>query len=182
MSQYKLVNPIIGGSFETTYKGKTQLEAGRNAWDSMSTYLTGSVPKFLFTLQNTNDGQLHHFTVNETVTHGKNIEYSLNELQLNMTTDQQKNFKNQLTKVDKKVSGLQNGGKHRKDDDSSSSSSSDDEEFYEKLRYMKNKYSQPITYWWYNPIVYGVDNLYIPTFTVPLTPYVHVNLTSAFLN
>jgi hypothetical protein len=35
--------------------------------------------------------------------------------------------------------------------------------------------TDPITYWWYTPSIYGLKSIYIPTFAHPLSPYIHIN-------
>ena len=60
--------------------------------------------------------------------------------------------------------------KKSKKSSSSSDSSSDDldvssDEFYKRVQ----KYvpvTQPIYYWWYDPYLYGLDYLYVPTITM----------------
>ena len=73
------------------------------------------------------------------------------------------------------------------DSSSSESESEDDEDFiYEKLKKLKmannaKMYGKPIVYWWYTPTLYRLDRFYMPTLCAPLTPYVEINLSSAFL-
>lgn len=184
MSNYKLVNPCIGGNMNTIYSGKSHLDAAKNTWVNLSQYLTNSVPRFAFTLEKTSDGKLHHFLVSEKADAGKKTSYSISSLDINLSSKQSNAFKNDVKDIQAKLNAEdgdeQDGGdkkKHRYRDDDSSS----DSELEDAIRLMKYKVAQkaqPIYYWWYNPLVYNAVDLYIPTFTVPLSPYVHINLNN----
>ena len=171
MSNYKLINPFIEGTIVTTFTAQNQLEAACSAWETLSKYITNTVPKFAFTLKNSNDGSLSHFIVKETLRGGKSADYKIKELDLNLSKDTVKQFEKRLT--------LKGGKKHKKhedkdDEDDDSSSSSSSEEFSAiKLHKMYTK-AQPITYWWYDPIIYEIESVYIPTFVAPLLPYIEV--------
>lgn len=172
MSNYKLINPYIEGTIVTTYSAPTALDAANSAWESLSKYITNTVPKFAFTLKNTNDGSLSHFIVKETLRGGKSAEFKIKQLDLKLSKDTVKQFEKRLS--------MKGGKKHHKhsdkdddEDDSSSSSSSSDEYSAIRLHKMYTK-AQPITYWWYDPIVYEIPSVYIPTFVTPLLPYIEV--------
>lgn len=174
MSNYKLINPYIEGTLVTTFTAPSQLDAACSAWEAISKYVTNTVPKFPFTLKNVNDGTLSHFIVKESLRGGKSADYKIKQLDLTLSKDITKQFEKRLA--------MKGGKKHKKDrkegdeDDnsSSSSSSSSSEEFSAiKLHKMYTK-AQPITYWWYDPIVYEIESVYIPTFVAPLLPYIEV--------
>ena len=182
MTKYNLVNPCIGGELNTQYGGKSQLDAAKNAWEDLSQYLTNSVPKFAFTLERTSDGKLYHFTVNEKAGKGKEASFSITELDLSLSPKQVSSLKNDYNRIQNQLDG-QFGGKknrHREEGDEDDSSSSDSD-LIDAIRLLKYRQNQPIVYWWYNPVVYRTSDLYIPTFVVPLSPYVHINLNSAFM-
>ncbi len=67
---------------------------------------------------------------------------------------------------------MKNEKKAEEDDDSSSISS----EAVDTLKLYKNltKRVQPITYWWYDPFVYNLKSVYIPTLISTVVPYVEV--------
>ena len=189
---YKLVNPYIDGSMNINFKGENGIDAANKAWNTLSANLTNNVPKFAFSLEKTKDGSLHHFVISEMLSGNKDVNFSIDELSLNMTPIQDEVFKKLITESAEKRNHVQNGGSRRRydDDDSSSSSSSsstssEEKKLYHNLKYMKqqadsHKPVQKITYWWYNPTVYKLNNLYIPTFRVPLSPYVQLNTNSSY--
>lgn len=185
MSSYQVINPCITGKFNTSYSGKTPLEAATNFWDSLSNHITNNVPKFAFTMEG-GDGRLHHFIVEERVskknTHDGKI--NISELSLGLTADKISAFKNMCNKA----KNNKFGGAHKKrykDDDSSDSDDEINEEDHEldkKLNLLKfRNVSQPIPYVWYFPAVYEINKIYIPTFKIPLTPYVEIEVSSAIM-
>ena len=194
---YKLINPHIDGSLNVDYKAKNSIDAAHKIWQAISENLSNNVPKFAFSLEKTNDGSLHHFIVSEMIGGNKDVNYSIDELSLDMTNIQETVFKQFVKESAKKREAIQNGGRRRRfyhdidfddlDDSSSSSSSSslsEEKELYHKLKYMKQeadayKPTKKITYWWYNPTIYKLNNLYIPTF-ISSSPYVQLNTNSAY--
>lgn len=63
MSNYKVINPYFEGSMNTSFSGSDAKEAAENAWLAMSKFMTNNVPKFAFSLENLNDGSVHHLVV-----------------------------------------------------------------------------------------------------------------------
>lgn len=189
MVSFKLSNPKIIGEFNDTVSAKNKLEAANKMWINMTKYVTHNVPTFRFTLKNTQTGGYCHFQVDESVK-GKLADYNIKEFKVKLTAKQKKNFENEIEKLEKinVIKKRQFGGYKRKekrkrdDDDSSSSSDDDDDEIYGKYKLLKYTYDpQPIVYWWYTPTIYKkISNIYVPTFTVPLYPYVNIDFSSAF--
>ena len=187
MTNFKLVNPlIVGGDLNNTFNSSSQKEAAENAWKRISKYMSGSVPRFAFTVERTSDGKLFHYVVKEKVK-GDNVDFSINELDIKLNKNQLAAFKEQLLNV---TNNVQRGGKKhdsKKHDDSSSDDDSDSSEIYEKIKAMRSK-SLPFSYMWYNPVIYTVESsgttvlesVYIPTFTVPVAPFFEINFSSAF--
>lgn len=180
MPSYKLCNPVIKGEVKTTFSGKTGLEAANKAWSTLSKYLSNNVPTFAFTLEQSG-GKLLHFTVKEK-RNGKEASFNISEMKIKLDARKEKEFRNRLAK--------QAGGKkHKKrdDDDEDDSSSSSDE-----LNGIISPWSPvglyspyvasalPITYWWYDPYIYSLDSVYIPTFVYPLAPYIEVSTISYY--
>lgn len=182
MTKFTLVNPTIIGNFESTVSADNQTDAAKQIWNNMSEYITGNVPEFVFTLESENDGY-HTFKVKEQPV-GKYAEFEISELEFKMKPSQEKKFKEQMGRLKNSSIGSQDGGKKKKryskveeDEDDSSSDS-----VYEKLKLFKSiNYQKPIVYLWYTPLIYNLPRFYVPTFSAPLTPYVEINLSSAFL-
>lgn len=179
VNSYVLVNPHIEGAFSRKIKAENSRDASNTFYKSLSEHFNNSVPSFHFTIQkgSSGDGKLYHFEVKES-RKNKEVTFSINPKTLTGEAESVKRFKKNLENFKSKFN--QEGGKHKKHhkkhkDDDSSSSSDSDSDFYVKA---KNSYNttQPIYYWWYDPYLYGLDYLYVPTFYSYVTPYIELNL------
>lgn len=185
MPNYKLVNPYIEGEFDTTCQGKTSSEAAQSIWKSLSEHITNNVPKFYFTLEKTSDNSLHHFVIKESIENDM-VNYKLKEHSVNLKKKDINEFKKSLSKFQKNMSG---GAKKKKkkrrykdDDDYELEDDDSDSEMFDKIRMQQYMMlGNPIVYYWYNPYLYQVESFFVPTFTVPITPYVEIQLSSAWM-
>ncbi len=196
MTGFKLVNPLIVGEFNKQFDADTPENAAANTWNAISKYVIGDVPQFGFSLQRTSDNKLFHFMVKET--NGSNgAKFSIEQLTAHMKPSEEKKFINYVDNISRELSSKQSGGKkHRFDDvdskhlkDDSSSSSSVSDSIYERAKlFQQSNYvaqPQPMVYWWYSPVLYSklvptYTSYFVPTFVVPLRPYIEIDLSSAF--
>ena len=175
---YKLVNPYIIGSMNTTFNAKSSMEAAKLAYENLSQYFGNHMPKFQFTLKRLSgdskvvggsEKSFIHFEVNEKKGADDKVKYEINELETNKNM---KNFQQRLNKVanqHEKQLEKQHGGKKYVKDDSELSDYFDD---YEKPRKGPLVY-EPIVYYWYDPFLYPtLDRWYVPTFVLPIQPRV----------
>jgi len=192
MPNYKLINPTIEGNFINTFDKDNELDAAEETWRTLSKYITNNVPKFAFTLEKISDGQLSHFLVKESLSGNGYANYKVSKIKLNMKESDQKLFKDRINNLKKPTNNIYGGKKHKHkhrhkkhndnnnvngndNDDSSSSSSSSSSSAFTALKLFKSATATiPITYWWYDPLIYGFNSIYIPTFVSPLTPYIEV--------
>lgn len=190
MPNFQLVNPYIEGEFKSVVSGKNAHDAAQKAWSRLADNLTNNVPKFGFTLERVSDKKLSHFVVKENISDGT-VNYKLMEHEVDLSDKEIQGLRDQIESFRHKQSGGKRRGrkgrKGRKDDSDSDSDSDSDvdledsSEVYSKV--MRKKFvhmSQPIVYFWYNPLLYRLDRVYMPTFVTPLIPYVHIELSSAF--
>ena len=160
MPTFELVNPFVVGNMKKSFNANTSKDAASNAWNSLSQYITNNVPKFAFTIRKVDSGKLYHYVVKEKLAKDKSVNFSIKELNLSLTKEQESAFINQLEKLELSSQGKLVGGKKSSKESSSSDSSSTDsessseEDIYQKIRHFKNK-SQPLNYMWYSPIVYS---------------------------
>ena len=169
MSNYKLINPSIQGNLKSTVSANAPLDDAKQIWTNMSKYITNNVPAFAFTIEKQSGGALHHFKVKETK-HKDEAKFEIEEINVKLKAGDLQKFKERANK-----SAMQGGKKHNKDkdDDSSSSSSSDG---FDTLKMYKNfnRPVLPISYWWYDPYVYNLSSVFIPTFVTPVLPYIEI--------
>jgi hypothetical protein len=163
--KYILLNPSIKDKkFDSDEK--TAEGAASDIWGSFSKNIKNYSPEFYFTIKNASTNKMYHFQVNEELQNEK-VKFTINRFNCNK--------ENEKALLDSLDSDVMEGGKHKrrhKDDSSSSSSSSSDLSF--KLGRRGNLYNTlSLTYY---PSIYGVRNIFIPTFITRFTPYINVGL------
>jgi len=171
---YVLLNPYLDGKQIASKKKNINL-AAEEIWSDISTKIKNYIPKFYFTMQNSEDGGIHHMKVKEVVENDK-VKYSISALK---NKKYHANDGVLLDEIKALKSGLVGGRRHRRRDDSSSSSSSssDDEDLVYKFSKKHHQQSMPpmMTLNYY-PSIYGVRNILLPSFVGSFTPYVRINL------
>lgn len=180
MTDFKLVNPVIIGTFENNFKAATVDDAAKSFWEKLTTskYISGNVPVFYYSLMNQKNDEISHFKVKE-MPSGGYAEYSIEKVNIKLSKTQKDKFLKGVDNISKssvKLGGANlTGGKRRhrhRDDDSSSSSDSDVDDLFTYLRL--KSLPKPITYWWYTPTIYNVETIFTPTFVAPVSPYVQL--------
>jgi|SaaInlStandDraft_3_1057020.scaffolds.fasta_scaffold06810_4 hypothetical protein len=197
MQKFTLINPYIGDDFERTFKGKTSIDAAQSAWEGISEHIF-DIPEFFFTMSK--GKKLYHFKVSETIEgsvesedDNADISYSIRSHDVKLTKEATSELWKQYSKMKK-----QSGGKRKKDSETEDplDDSSDSDDMYNRLHDQKYivAHRPTIGYWSYDPIIYRVPKIYMPTFLLkphPLSPqpvalmplvprYVKINLSSAF--
>jgi hypothetical protein len=178
VNSYVLVNPHIEGNFKSKIKAKNSNEAANLFYKSLSEHFNNSVPSFHFTVQKGSSGQgkYYHFEAREE-RNGDQVDFTVKSVQVSGEASALKRFNEKLSVF--KAKFAQDGGKKdnskKKDKDDSSDDESSSEDFYKRAKsYMP--ITQPIYYWWYDPYIYNLNSLYIPTFYSYVTPYIELSL------
>jgi hypothetical protein len=185
MKTFKLVNPYIKGNMTTTFSGNDSLNAAQSAWEELGQNISKGVPKFYFTLQDSKK-KLTHFYVKETLNDGL-VDYRLSKLNNKVPAKATSHFKTQLEKFENtNMSGGIRMGKRRKSkknkkkkkrcSDCGSNPCECDDSSSEEVGFGSSTaltYTSPIGYMYYDPIVYGFDDVYMPNIvgSVPLLNY-----------
>lgn len=177
VNSYVLVNPHIEGAFKSTIKAQNSNEASNIFYTNLSEHFNNSVPSFHFSIQKgkSGDGKFYHFEVKETKKN-KEVSFSISPITLKGEEAAIDRFKKNLSNFKSKFNqdgGKQRKKKHHKKHDSSDSDSSSDSYIKTKKTYNT---TQPIYYWWYDPYLYSLDSIYVPTFYPYATPYIQYNL------
>lgn len=180
MGKYQLVNPVIVGTFSNSYNGKNSDDAAKQFWENLTSenkYVTGNIPKFLFTLRDEGSNELHHYMVKEKM-EGRHADYVITNVDVTMNGNKQRDFLNKSNEIRQSAENAMTGGKHRKrydDDDELDDSDSSDQDLDELFSYIRlKKAAKPISYWWYTPSIYNIDTVFTPSFVAPLSPYVQL--------
>lgn len=185
MKSFKLVNPLILGQFNTEYKAESGIDAIGQFWKDLSTHITNNIPALYVTLKDEND-KLIHYKISEKIKEGLKIaDYTISEVDITMTDEENKEFLKNIEenerklndKINKQVGGVKKPNRSRQNDSSSTSSvDSDEEDYYNFTRY--KRLTQPISMWYYTPSIYRVGSVFVPTFNVPVVPYVKIWIPS----
>lgn len=179
---YVLVNPHIQGKFKTSIKATNSINAAKKLYRSLSEHFNNNVPKFFFTIQkgSSGKGKYYHFKVTEKRTK-EDIDYNLEQHSFTGENNANKKFgkrlskfKNKINKIGGKKKSKKSRKKSKKDDSSDSSDSSISSDDYSRTHYTVPYLDYPIYHWWYDPYVYNLDYVYVPTFYSYLTPYVEI--------
>ena len=181
VNSYVLVNPHIEGQFETTVKANNSEEAAQKLYRELSEHFSNSIPSFYFTIQKgtSGNGKYYHFKAKESRKNNE-VTFSINSIQLDNEDRNINAFKSRLE--DNKQKRAQAGGKkkHRRsrkvEDDSELDSDSDD-----YIHVSKSVLNQPIYYWWYDPYLYDIDYVYIPSLYSYTTPTLQLSLVPTLM-
>jgi hypothetical protein len=118
MTQYKLVNPTIIGSLNTTIKSDTPDKAIEKLWKNVSEHLVGNVPNLLVTIREDGTKNLFHYNIKEKVNSTKEAEISYNYVDVKLSTKDRDNFLGEADKVkSQRGSGDDKDGDGDEDDD-----------------------------------------------------------------
>jgi hypothetical protein len=179
MVKYVVVNPVMGGTIKTEYEASSAEEAAKQFWETLTVdnkVFMDNLPIFAFTIKGGDKEEF--FSVKEKPEGRKNVEYQIdnitNHVMKNTTAEERKQAMEASAKMQRQVKNIQNGGgdeddkkkKRYKDSSSSSSSSNDLEDVDDYLRYIRKKQyaNNYLWYWWYNPSIYRLRNLFTPAF------------------
>jgi hypothetical protein len=172
VKQYKLVNPTVVGSIDTTVKAGSADNAMKSIWEKLSEHIMGNVPKIMVTIRENGTDKLFHYKIKETVNDSKEGHISFDQVKVNLSAALKKEFLSRSDSARSQSGGKSDKKKRSRYDDSSDSDSDSDDEFYKFMKFRKNS---PISYYWYTPYLYtslGTSlTLYNPVFKYPLIPY-----------
>jgi hypothetical protein len=175
MSEFQLVNPLIGGNLNTKFTSEKSLEAASQAYNTLSQYFKKDVPSFNFTLKD-KENKFYHFNVKENL-QGNEVSFKIKEFKIKSKGNKDfTNFKKKLTSFDKLIS--QKGGDYDIFDDDEDYYFGDNDFFPRKIS-RSYYYGSPISHYWYWPSIYDYvigdsiisSSYYLPTFVDLLSPY-----------
>ena len=185
---FSLVNPFVQNdesTFKSSVKAKNSKQAASKIYGELSKHFAYGVPKFNFTIKreaSTNDipveEKYFHFEVSEkpksnvdgNTTH---IDYNIKGININdkakldAFNTKLKEFKEKLNQTGGGKKKRTKKNKKKKESESSSSSDSDSSEKLVSKYYLDNN----LMYWWYDPYLYNIKSLYVPTFYPNVVPY-----------
>lgn len=116
MTKFKVINPVIHGTFESEYEGDTAIQAVKKFWDALTSeqkLITNNIPEFYCTFLNLDDGKstLYHFKIIEKpdVSSSSHADITIEEMTVNLSDQEKKDFIAQVDKVEKRIDAIQTG-------------------------------------------------------------------------
>lgn len=172
VNKYKLVNPYIKGEFETKVDAQNSIDAAKVFYKNLSEHFSNSVPKYYFTIQKggSGKGKFYHFEVSEK-RNDDEVNYSIQPYNIKgedkaveQFVENFGKFKSRFNGGGKKSSKKSKKGSKRRSRRSESSDSSDSYDYYREAKTYVPLASQPLYYMYYDPLVYRVNSVYVPTY------------------
>ena len=182
VNKYKLVNPYIKGEFETKLEAKNSIEAAKIFYKNLSEHFNNNVPRYYFTIQKggSGTGKFYHFEVKEKKSQDE-VNYSISPFEIKGEDEAVQQFVENFDKFKGRFNGgasKRKSSKRRSKRRSSRRDDSDDSEdsydFYREAKSYVPVTSQPLYYMYYDPLVYRLDSLFLPTYYAyasPITEY-----------
>lgn len=177
---YRLINPYIEGSLDTIVHSKNAYRAGIKAYTRLSDYFTNHVENLNMTIMNVETKQLNHYSIKEK-REGDAIDFSIVSIPDNLPQKTEADLINNINKMEKQSGGKKKKHRSRDDDSSDSSSSSSDSssfssDYFNVLPITKFVYFHLPYYKLINISPIDRNKLFLPIFTLPLTPTIEINL------
>lgn len=166
---FKLVNPYVKGDFDNQFKASTSLSAAKKCWTELSQYFSNNIPKFAFTIQETQSGGLSHFVVNETK-EDEEVDFKIKEVTMHKKNE--KLLKEKLKNIEEE--GMSGGKRCSHCKDNCDDDSDEIDHFYKSIKGFHN-YGMPFYWFWYAPTPYRTSSCFIPSFTMPISPYIQID-------
>lgn len=194
-NKYKLVNPYIKGEFETKVGAKNSVEAAKVFYKNLSEHFNNNVPRFYFTIQKggSGKGKFYHFEVKEKKTNDS-VDYTIKPFEIKGEEEAMSHYLENFDKFKGRFNGGAHGhargeshgarkgsrkgskkgskrSSHRLDDDISS----DSDDFYREAKSYVPVASSPFYYMYYDPLLYKVDSVFVPTYYAYVSPFSEIN-------
>ena len=178
VNQYKLVNPYIKGEFETKLEANNSIDAAKTFYKNLSEHFNNNVPTYYFTIQKGGSkGKFYSFKVKESKKNDE-VNYSITPFKINNEEVAINQFVENFTKFKGRFNGggkrgSKRGSKRRskRSESESESSESDSYDFYREAKSYVPASSQPMYYMYYDPLVYRVNSVFLPTLYPYCSPY-----------
>lgn len=165
VNKYTLVNPIVKGKVDVSVDSDNCIQAAKTIYRNLSQHFSNNIPQLHITLQKGGEGgKLSHFKVSEKRT-GDNVIFKISRIN-NVSDENEKKFLKRQKQALEKVGG------RRSLDDSSDDDDSDNVFYKSKTVYVPN--NTPLSWWWYDPYLYNLDSVFIPTFYSSVVPYIEI--------
>ena len=172
-NSYRLINPHIEGDMKTKVKAKNSVEAAKIIYTNLSEHFNNSLPKFNFTIQkgSSGKGKYYSFQTKE-IRNGEDVKFSIKPISIK---NEKKSYQSMLKSINKFKEDInKRGGEITKDElDEVMDDSSD---YYRRAATYVPVINHPINYFFYDPSLYKLKSLFVPTFYSYITPFISIKM------
>jgi len=172
-NSYRLINPHIEGDMKTKVKAKNSVEAAKIIYTNLSEHFNNNLPKFNFTIQkgSSGKGKYYSFQTKE-IRNGEDVKFSIKPISVK---NEKKSYKSMIKSINKFKEDInKRGGEITKEElDEVMDDSSD---YYRRAATYVPVINHPINYFFYDPSLYKLKSLFIPTFYSYITPFISIKL------
>jgi len=172
-NSYKLINPHIEGDMRTKVKAKNSVEAAKIIYTNLSEHFNNNLPKFNFTIQkgSSGKGKYYSFQTKE-ARNGEDVKFSIKPISIK---NEKKSYQSMVKSINKFKDDInKRGGEITKEDlDEVMDDSSD---YYRRAATYVPVINHPINYFFYDPSLYKLKSLFVPTFYSYITPFISIKM------
>ena len=172
-NSYKLINPHIEGDMRTKVKAKNSVEAAKIIYTNLSEHFNNNLPKFNFTIQkgSSGKGKYYSFQTKE-ARNGEDVKFSIKPISIK---NEKKSYQSMVKSINKFKNDVnKRGGEITKEDlDEVMDDSSD---YYRRAATYVPVINHPINYFFYDPSLYKLKSLFVPTFYSYITPFISIKM------
>ena len=172
---YRLINPHIEGDMKTKVKAKNSVEAAKILYTNLSEHFNNNLPQFNFTIQkgSSGKGKYYSFKTKE-IRNGEDVKFSIKPITI---SNEKKSYKNMMKGINKFKDDLNKTG--GKDDISKADLDEvmdDSSDYYRRAATYVPVINHPINFFFYDPKVYRLKSLFVPTFYSYLSPFITIKM------
>ena len=172
-NSYRLINPHIEGDMKTKVKAKNSVEAAKIIYTNLSEHFNNNLPKFNFTIQkgSSGKGKYYSFQTKE-IKNGEDVKFSIKPISIK---NEKKSYKSMMKSINKFKEDInKRGGEITKEElDEVMDDSSD---YYRRAATYVPVINHPINYFFYDPSLYKLKSLFVPTFYSYITPFISIKM------
>lgn len=168
---YKLINPHIKGDMVTKVKAKNSVEAAKILYTNLSEHFNNNLPEFHFTIQkgSSGKGKFYSFETKEKRL-GDDVKFTIKPYTVKNEKKSYKSLVSGISLFEKETEKM--GGEITKDDlDEVLDDSSD---YYKRASTYVPVINYPINFFYYDPSLYKLKTVFIPTFYNYITPFISI--------
>mgnify|MGYP001193881861 CR=1 FL=1 len=173
-NSYRLINPHIEGDMKTKVKAKNSVEAAKIIYINLSEHFNNNLPKFNFTIQkgSSGKGKYYSFQTKE-IRNGEDVKFSIKPVSIK---NEKKSYKNMILNINKFKKDINKSGGVIITKEEIDQVNDDSSDYYRRAATYVPVINHPINFFFYDPSLYRLKSLFVPTFYSYITPVINILL------